>query len=129
MKVFHSGTDDFNKAIDRLAHRYEEEIVEQVETSVRKILTDVRKRGDDALLACTEQWDGVRLSRSEIALPREKMDQALKSIDPETREALQLAHRRIHDFHTHQVPSSWETTDEAGNRLGQKITPLDRVGV
>lgn len=129
MKVYHSGTDEFEQALSDLIHRGEEDVVVQVEASVKEILSEVRESGDDALLKYTERFDGVRLARSEIALPNERLEQALGSLDPETREALQLAHKRIREFHARQVPSSWEIRDEAGNLLGQKITPLDRVGV
>jgi histidinol dehydrogenase len=129
MQIFHSGTEDFEITLRRLEQRCEEEIVGEVETSVREVLREVRQRGDDALLEYTRKWDGVELSRKEIELPGERTEGALEEIEGDSRAALELAAERIRDFHAHQIPSSWEFTDDHGNLLGQKVTPLDRVGV
>ncbi len=129
MKVFRSGTDACLQELNRLLHRYEEEGMEQVEASVKKVLMDVREQGDQALLAYTEKWDGIRLEKGDISLPKKEIEKAFKALDKTTRDALQLAHDRIRVFHEHQVQESWEFTDEEGNILGQRVTPLDRVGV
>ena len=129
MQVFRSGTEAFETTLTRLAQRCEEEIVADVETSVREVLLEVRQRGDEALLEYTRKWDGVELKREEIELPRERMQGALEAIDRDSRSSLELAAERIRAFHAHQLPSSWEFTDEHGNLLGQQVTPLDRVGV
>lgn len=129
MQVFHSGTEAFETTLRRLAQRCEEEIVAEVEASVREVLREVRERGDEALLEYTRKWDGVELSREEIELPRGRTEGALEAIDGESRSALELAAERIRAFHARQLPASWEFTDDHGNLLGQKVTPLDRVGV
>jgi histidinol dehydrogenase len=100
-----------------------------VEAQVRETLNEVHKRGDEALLAYTQKWDGIRLAREEIEVSREKIDRALETVDQDSRSALELAAERIRSFHARQVPTSWEFTDEYGNLLGQKVTALDRVGV
>jgi histidinol dehydrogenase len=129
MKVFRSDTQGFRGALDRLLYRYEEEEVKRVERTVREILADVRSRGDEALLEFTNRWDKVRLSPNHIEVPTKSVDEALELLDQESRDCLELAKKRIRSFHTHQMPSSWELTDEAQNVLGQRVTPLDRVGV
>ncbi len=129
MQVFHSGTEAFEESLSRLAHRCEEEIVAEVEASVREVLHEVRRRGDEALLEYTRKWDGVALAREEIEVPGERLKGALEALDEASGSALRTAAERIRSFHSRQLPSSWEFTDEHGNLLGQKVTPLDRVGV
>ena len=120
MQVLHSGTEAFETTLRRLAQRCEGEIVAEVETSVREVLREVRQRGDEALLEYTRKWDGVDLTREEIELPRERTEGALEAIDGDSRSALELAAERIRAFHAHQLPSSWEFTDDHGNLLGRE---------
>ena len=129
MQVFHSGTQAFETALQGLVHRCEGEIVASVEAQVRETLNEVRQRGDEALLAYTRKWDGIRLAGEEIEVSREKIDRALGTVDQDSRSTLELAAERIRSFHARQLPTSWEFTDEYGNLLGQKVTALDRVGV
>lgn len=129
MQVFRSGTEAFEEALFSLTQRCESDIVGEVEVSVREVLEEVRRRGDEALLEYTRRWDGVDLSAEEIELPREKMRAALETLDRDSRAALELAADRIRGFHARQVPSAWEYTDEHGNLLGQRVSALERVGV
>ena len=129
MQVFHSGTEAFETALRRLAERCEEEYAEEVEISVRGILNEVRRRGDEALLEYTRKWDGIDLAGEGIEVPRDRTVDALEAVNGDSRTALESAAERIRTFHARQLPSSWEFTDEHGNLLGQKVTPLDRVGV
>jgi histidinol dehydrogenase len=94
-----------------------------VQKAVKKILADVRKRGDAAVRAYTKKFDGV--------LPREirVSDQNLKSIGKEQADALRAAHDRIRAFHQRQLQESWDFTDADGTRLGQQVSPLERVGL
>ena len=93
-----------------------------VQKSVRKILADVRKRGDAAVRAYTRKFDGVSprdfsLEKRLDAIPREQLD------------ALRAAHERIRAFHERQLQKSWDFTDADGTRLGQQVSPLERVGL
>ncbi len=94
-----------------------------VQKAVRKILADVRKRGDAAVRAYTKKFDGVSPRRFELtpdlidAIPREQAD------------ALRAAHQRIKTFHDRQLQKSWDFTDADGTRLGQQVTALERVGL
>jgi histidinol dehydrogenase len=94
---------------------------------VKKIIADVRERGDAALREYTEKFDGVELAafsvdEKEIADAYEQMDEQFIGI---VREAA----RNIRVYHEKQLRPSWMTTEENGTILGQKITPLDSVGV
>jgi histidinol dehydrogenase len=92
-----------------------------VQKAVRKILADVRKRGDAAVRAYTKKFDGV--------LPKEFSLTGLKAIPREQAEALRAAHERIRAFHEKQRQESWQFTEADGTRLGQRVSPLGRVGL
>ncbi len=129
MRVFRSGTKAFHEAVERLCHRYEEEAVEKAEETVKQVLREVRSQGDKALIRYTREWDHVELGPDEIELPGAELDRALDHLPREVLDDLQLAKKRIEQFHLREVPASWQFEDEHGNLLGQKITPLDRAGV
>jgi len=95
-----------------------------VERTVRRILADVRARGDAAVLRYTRKFDGVSARsvasleiKPSIGIPADQLD------------ALRAAHARIRAFHDRQPQQSWEYTEADGTRLGQRITALDRVGL
>lgn len=95
------------------------------QTAVSTILNDVRQRGDAALRHWTETIDGVTLD--ELAVPKAAFETAVNRIPANLRDALQLAADRIRAFHEHQPLPSWET-ETLGGKLGQKVTPLRRIG-
>ena len=101
----------------------------KVETAVRSILRDVQKRGDRALLALTKKFDHVPLSPQKLSVPQAEMEQAFTSLAAPTRKALRAAAQRIRRFHQKQRQASWTYRDDLGVTLGQKIAPLERVGV
>ena len=94
-----------------------------VQKAVRKILADVRARGDAAVRAYTRKFDGVT--------PRQYAVSAkfLDAIPAEQAHALRSAHDRIRAFHEKQLQRSWEFTDGDGTRLGQQVSALERVGL
>ena len=97
---------------------------------VADIITAVRERGDAALLALTAKFDGREVGDiGQLLLGREAMQVALESLPDEQRDALQSAAQRIRTYHEHQVAESWAYRDAHGNQLGQRVTPLHRVGV
>lgn len=101
-----------------------------VETSVRSIIDDVRARGDAAVLEYTRRFDRREVEAlSDLFITTESLTAALSRIDVPTREALEIAARRIRDYHQRQLQSSWTYVDDEGTRLGQQVTPLDRVGL
>lgn len=104
-----------------------------VDQRVRDIIADVRARGDAALLEYTQRFDGVHwASLAEAQIPAEHMAQAFAELPQAQRDALQLAAQRIGDYHRAQLQAcgqSWSYRDAEGSLLGQKVTPLDRVGI
>jgi histidinol dehydrogenase len=101
----------------------------QIEETVRAILQAVKKKGDAALLTYTAKFDHVRLTPETLAVTKPEMDAALAALPKPERRALQTAARRITAFHRKQRQHSWSYRDHLGASLGQRISPLDRVGV
>jgi histidinol dehydrogenase len=95
----------------------------KVEKAVRRIIADVRKRGDAAVRAYTKKFDGV--APKEYALSAKLID----AIPREQSQALRAACERIRAFHQKQVQQSWEYADAEGARLGQRVSALERVGL
>ncbi len=131
-----TGSPAFCKHLQKLLQRGEEAGA-QVEASVRSILEEVRKKGDRALVAYTQRLDRVRLKPAELRVPQAEMEKAFSLLPPPAQRALQLAAKRITAFHLRQKrqlrlssqQGSWQYQDRLGVLLGQKLIPLERVGV
>jgi len=96
------------------------------EVAVARLLADVRAGGDATLREWTMRIDGVTLDALEV--PADVWEAAYEALDPELRAALETSAERIRDFHNRQPIPSW-TTDAMGGVLGQRLVPLERVGV
>jgi len=97
---------------------------------VQDVIADIRARGDQALIDFTNRFDGWQAdSASDLQVPVERLEQAWQRISPEQQQALQHAANRVRAYAEHQLLASWEYTEEDGTVLGQKVTPLDRVGL
>jgi histidinol dehydrogenase len=97
--------------------------------TVQEILSAVRERGDAALCEYTRRFDRLELEPGTLQVSVAEWEQALAAVDSDTLATLQLAADRIAAFHTKQKESTWLSDDEPGIWLGQKVTPLDRVGI
>ena len=101
-----------------------------VDAAVGEIIAAVRRGGDSAVLEYTRRFDGLAADvLSELRISAARVDAAWDAIGPGERAALTEAAARIRDYHEHQRQDSWHYLDEDGSTLGQRITPLDRVGV
>jgi histidinol dehydrogenase len=101
----------------------------QVDMQARRIVDTVRRRGDRAVIEFTRRFDGVTLSPAQLRVSDAEVAAAQAAVPPAARRALRLAARRIAAFHRRQRTRSWSYRDAAGLRLGQQITPLQRVGL
>ena len=123
---------DFEAEFQRLQH-WSAETDAAIEQRVAEILADVRARGDAAVLDCTARFDSLQaVSVAALALSRDELQAAFEVITPAQRVALQAAAQRVRDFHERQLQAcglSWQYRDADGTLLGQKVTPLDRVGI
>jgi histidinol dehydrogenase len=104
-----------------------------IEQRVADILLDVQKRGNAAVLEYTARFDGLQAaSMAELELTQAELKAAFEAIPAAQRNALQAAARRVRTYHEAQKKAngeSWSYRDEDGTLLGQKVTPLDRVGI
>ena len=125
----YSRDEDFSESLQALLDRSHEQI-DGVEAVVEDIISNIRQRGDQALLEYTSRFDRMDVAEaSELELSPERLQQALESISEQQREALDFSISRVREFHQRQTGESWTYTDETGTLLGQQVTPLDRVGV
>jgi len=89
-----------------------------------------RAEGDRALINYTNQFDRRQVNvATELELSQQALTDALNRMDQQTSDALRSAAKRINDYHQHQVTQSWQYEEADGTVLGQRITPLDRVGL
>lgn len=100
---------------------------EEIDIAVKAIIANVRQNGDEALLAYTKTFDGVSLASLKVS--EEEITEALETIEPSFLTILKNAKDNIREFHQHQLEKSWFVKKGNGIILGQKITPLKRVGV
>ena len=120
---------DFHARLAAL-RAWEPEQDEQIERVVADIVRDVRRRGDAALLEYTHRFDRLELARAaDLELPRAALQAALDALAAPEREALEAAAARVRSYHARQLAQSWSYSEPDGTRLGQQITPLDRVGL
>ncbi|MGX4677164.1 histidinol dehydrogenase [SAR92 clade bacterium H246] len=124
-----SADPDFLPSLDKLI-AWDMVSNSEVESVVAEILTQVRARGDAALIEYSNRFDRRDCqSISEFCLSSEQLQEALASIDSVTRDALETAAARIRDYHSHQLQESWQYHEADGTVLGQQVTPLESVGI
>lgn len=129
MRMMNHADANFKQSLDDLL-AFDESHDSNVNQIVFDILADVRARGDAAVLEYTNTFDKLDAqSIADIEISQAQMTDALNDIAPEMRQALELAAERIRVFHGKQQQDSWDYVDASGNILGQKVTPLDRVGI
>ena len=120
---------DFNHHLDGLL-AWEGVSDKAVNQRVEEIIAAVRQRGDAAVVEYTARFDGLEVAdMAALTLDRARLEQALARITPEQRQALEVAAERVRSYHEHQRQESWRYTEADGTVLGQKVTPLDRVGL
>lgn len=106
----------------------ERAVAEKTEAT-RAIIEGVRSRGDEAVAEFTERFDGVALTPDQFELSDEEIDEAVSVVDAELIATLERAHENIRRFHAKNLRESWEEELEDGTILGQRITPIESVGV
>ncbi|HVL01923.1 MAG TPA: histidinol dehydrogenase [Dongiaceae bacterium] len=120
---------DFAQRLDALL-AWESVSDQHVQHAVENIVSNVRQRGDAALLEYTHTFDRLNAqSAADLVVPDARLQQALEKISPDQRKALETAAQRIRTYHEKQKQTSWQFTEADGTVLGQKISPLDRVGI
>ncbi|MDR2924771.1 MAG: histidinol dehydrogenase [Azoarcus sp.] len=119
----------FSAALDALL-AFEPAADERITRAVTEILQAVRERDDAAVLEYTRRFDGLDVpSVQELEVSRRELKAALDSLSSQRREALEWAAERVRLYHERQKGESWTYAEADGSVLGQKVTPLDRVGL
>ncbi|OPZ60182.1 MAG: Histidinol dehydrogenase [Deltaproteobacteria bacterium ADurb.Bin510] len=126
IRTFSTTAGGWQAELDALLERKQVTPLE-IEQRVSAIIADVKARGDAALFEYTERFDGYR--PASLVIDEAEIAAAAAQVDPSLLEALVTAAKRIEDFHRRQIEETWTYEGEHGVLLGQKITPLDRVGV
>ena len=127
MKIYTYPSTDAEKRVSAIAGRgisYSK----KAHADVTRILEDVRKNGDDALIRHTNAYDAPKLGIDKMKVSPDEMKQAEKAVDRSFVRSLNQAIRHIEAFHRKQVRNSWMTADRPGTLLGQLVRPVDRVG-
>lgn len=130
MKILrlHRHDADFDTHLSERLMRHNEPAPE-ISEQVGAIIRDIRARGDRALLEYTHRFDRRRVGAGGLEISADRMEAALAAISAEMRRELEYAAKRISDYHQRQVTESWSYRDDTGTTLGQRITPIERVGV
>ena len=103
---------------------------EEVNKTVDKIITEIQAKGDEALIGFTAELDSLKVeSISDLIISKNRLKKSFNSLDDDQKNALSIAADRIRSYHQKQLLKTWTYKEEDGTILGQKITPLDRVGL
>ncbi len=118
------------KLDERLSYlcRRGEILSEEYEATVKEIIQNVKLRGDDALIEYTKKFDRIELTVDSLEVTFDELERAYEEIEDEVREALEIAEERIRAFHEEQLEKSF-FKEEKGAIIGQKVVPLESVGI
>jgi histidinol dehydrogenase len=120
---------DFSSELETLL-AWESVSDKKVQTIVTDILDDVKTRGDAAVIEYSNRFDHLNVeSMDQLELSQKQLEDALNTLPADQRHALLAAADRVRQYHDKQKQDSWSYTEEDGTLLGQKVTPLDRVGI
>ena len=127
MKIIRTDDAAFEEVFEKIKNRgrFDEEVWKQAKI----IVEDVGNRKDEALFAYTEKFDRWRPAADTVEVSSKEIKGAASLVKKEDLAILKLAAKRVEKFHRRQVTKSWLFSDEAGIVLGQRITPLERVGI
>ena len=124
MRTVESTKDILENLLKRSPNNYG-----KFEAAVADILANVKEKGDEALFSYTKEFDKVEVTPETIRVTEEEIEEAYKAVDASLLEVIRKALVNIRSYHEKQRQNSWFTSTEKGTMLGQKVTPLNRVGV
>jgi histidinol dehydrogenase len=129
MLLIKTTDSDFKEKFGQLLSRGAMDM-EQVSEIVKNIIKEIKLEGNEALKRHIEKFDRWEVKEdSDLMVDPRDMKKAYDKLSSELRDALHLAYDRIRDYHEKQMPKSWIDFDNAGNTLGQKVTPVDAAGL
>ena len=128
MKVLKLTEETKNNILENLLKRSPNSYGE-FEGRVNEIIEEVRAKRDEAVFAYTERFDGAKINVSNILVTEEEIQKAYEEVQPELLDVIRKALVNIRTYHEKQKQYSWFDSEDSGIMLGQKVTPLQRVGV
>ena len=128
MQILKLTEEAFGSILTNMLERSPDSYPEQ-EARVAAILADVKNRGDEAVFEYTKRFDRADIGPENFIVSKEEEEEAYSKVDPELIGVIRRAIARIRAFHEHEKQKSWFMTEENGMVLGQRVTPLARVGV
>jgi len=128
IKTLNASDSDFNRALDNLLS-WDASDDKHIAQTVVGIIDDIRRQGDAALFSYTEKFDNWPVTHETVSVNKKQLKQAWDGLSKQVKDALSVAVDRIRQYAEHQTIQPWNFADQYGNTLGQKITPLKRVGV
>jgi len=129
IKTLSSSENNFKSQLKLILH-VDSASNDEIIKVVNAIVDEVKNNGDKALLEFTNKLDGVNVkSVKELEITQHELDDSLNKILPSQKIALEKAAFRVADYHRRQITNSWDYRDEKGSLFGQKVTPIDRVGL
>ena len=128
MRIQYLDRDTRQNLLDQLLKRSPSQYGEY-EKAVGEILEHVKEEGDSALFAYTEKFDGVHMDAKSVRVTEEEIEEAYRLVYPKLLAVIRKALGNIEDYHAKQRQYSWFDSKPDGTMLGQKVTPLQRVGV
>ena len=129
ISILSSKNEDFDTQLSSLIS-WEASSNEEINNSVRRIIEEVKNNGDSSVLSFTSEFDLLNAkSISELVISKESLQKSYNNLNQKQKDALCIAAERIKSYHQMQKQESWNYTDDDGTLLGQKVSPLDRVGL
>ena len=129
ISLLSSNSEDFDTQLSSLI-TWESNSDEEINNTVRKIIKEVKDKGDSSVLKFTSEFDSLNAkSISELIISKENLQKSFDNLIQKQKDALNIAAQRIESYHLNQKQESWNYTEDDGTVLGQKVSPLDRVGL
>jgi histidinol dehydrogenase len=129
ISLLSSNSEDFDTQLSLLI-AWESNSDEEINNNVRKIIKEVKDKGDSSVLKFTSEFDSLNAkSVSELIISKESLKKSFDNLNQKQKNALNIAAQRIESYHLKQKQESWNYTEDDGTVLGQKVSPLDRVGL
>ena len=126
MKVISCQNADYAKALEQLYNR--PACPREIETAVAEIVGEVRKDGDPAICRFLKKFDSLDIAPAAFRITEKEFEEAEEKVDQKAKEAIGAALSHIRDFAQHQIAKDWSYSPRPGVILGEKFTPMNRVG-
>ncbi len=128
MQIYRLAEEEGKAFFERLVYRFQA-LPRQYEEQVQEIISQVREKGDDALVEYTRKFDCPDFRKDLLQVPAQEIEAAYAQIEPEVLEAIKLSIRNVRRFHQEQKSKSWFLPQDHGGVVGQLVRPVERAGL